>query len=87
MIVFGSYAQGTATQESDVDVIVVSNDFKKLRSPQRLRVLDTASRYLKPEIVAAGFTKAEMDRFGTLTIVGQARENGLRFTPRTLQSN
>lgn len=28
MIVFGSYLEGTAQKDSDVDVIIVSDDFK-----------------------------------------------------------
>lgn len=32
---FGSYAQGTHTLESDVDVIVVSDKFRGLKYPER----------------------------------------------------
>lgn len=33
---FGSYARGTHTVESDVDVVVVSEDFKGLSYPERV---------------------------------------------------
>lgn len=79
MIVFGSYARGTATKASDVDVVIVSNDFKKLRSDKRLKILDQAAAFIRPEIVAAGFTKQEFDQANRFTLIGQARETGIRF--------
>ncbi|MCG3209285.1 MAG: hypothetical protein FOGNACKC_02906 [Anaerolineae bacterium] len=79
VIIFGSYANGTATQESDVDVLVISEDFKKLRPDKRLKVLDAAAKAIEPEIVAAGFTSEELSQFGEFSIVGQARTSGLRF--------
>ena len=40
MIVFGSYSKGTATEDSDIDVVVVSNDFKKIREDKWLDIVD-----------------------------------------------
>ena len=79
MIVFGSYARGTATQASDVDVIIISDDFKGIRSDKRFKILDTAARFIRPEIVAAGFTREELDKARQFSIVGQARHAGVRF--------
>ena len=79
MIVFGSYAEGTATQESDIDVLVVSDDFKNIRSDIRLQSLDEAADRIKPDIIAAGFTKEELERAGKLTILGQVWTSGIRF--------
>ena len=28
IILFGSYAKGKATKESDIDILIISNDFK-----------------------------------------------------------
>lgn len=79
VIIFGSYAKNTATKKSDIDVIVVSEDFKGVRSDKRLRILDRAAAFLRPEIVAAGFTEAEMKKASQFSLMGQAREAGVRF--------
>jgi predicted nucleotidyltransferase len=79
MIIFGSYAKGTATPDSDIDVLVISDNFKKVREDKRLNILDRAARFIRPEIVAAGFTNEELVKFGELSILGQARMLGARF--------
>ncbi len=35
MILFGSYARGDYKKESDVDLIIVSSDFRKISFPKR----------------------------------------------------
>lgn len=80
VIVFGSYSTETATEDSDIDVVVVSDDFKKLRSDKRLKILDEAASFIRPEIVAAGFTRKELERARKFSIVGQARDRGIKFS-------
>jgi predicted nucleotidyltransferase len=79
MIVFGSYAQETASKTSDIDVMIISTDFKRLRSDKRLKILDEAAAFIRPEIVAAGFTREELNQASLLSLLGQAREGGIRF--------
>src|SRR5688572_3384245 len=79
-IVFGSYSTGTSTEESDIDVVVVSEDFKNLRSDKRLKILDEAAAFIRPEIVAAGFTRKELERASKFSIIGQARDWGIKFS-------
>lgn len=79
MLIFGSYAKGTATGESDIDVVIVSEDFARLRADKRLHILDTAARDIEPVIIAAGFTNREVQRAGKYSLVGQARISGVRF--------
>lgn len=38
---FGSYAQHTHTLESDVDIVVVSKEFKKLSYTERVKIIRT----------------------------------------------
>lgn len=80
VIVFGSYSTETATEDSDIDVVVVSDDFKNLRSDKRLKILDEAAAFIRPEIVAAGFTRKELQRASKFSIVGQARDEGIKFS-------
>jgi predicted nucleotidyltransferase len=79
MLIFGSYARGTATTDSDLDVVVVSEDFAGIRADKRLRILDSASRDIEPIIIAAGFTNREVQRAGKYSLVGQARTSGIKF--------
>lgn len=79
MIIFGSYLEGTAREDSDIDVVVVSEDFKKLRADKRTQVLDQAARFIRPEIQAWGLTNEEMEAADELTTFGYARTSGIRF--------
>jgi uncharacterized protein len=38
LVVFGSRAKGTATQESDIDIVIVSEDFRKKNIFRRARL-------------------------------------------------
>lgn len=39
IILFGSHAQGTATKDSDVDIIILSNDFRGQNIFDRVKIL------------------------------------------------
>ena len=57
---FGSYARGTASEGSDIDLIVVSPDFSNLNLRERLEVLGVAAARLLRPIQAVGYTPEEM---------------------------
>jgi len=57
---YGSYARGTATEGSDVDLIVVSPDFAPLNFRERLEILGVAAARLLEPIQAVGYTPEEM---------------------------
>ena len=79
LIIFGSRSEGTERADSDIDIIVVSNDFKSIRSDKRLKILDSASTNITPEIQAWGFTKDEFESAGDFSTVGYARSKGYKF--------
>lgn len=79
VLVFGSYSKGTATKDSDIDVVVASEDFEKIDHFDRIKILDTAAGDIKPEVQAWGFTNQELESFDELTTAGQARTSGIRF--------
>ncbi len=59
-ILFGSFAKGNSRKDSDIDLIIVSEDFKKMNLRQRLEVLGIAAvRIMKP-IEAKGYTLKEI---------------------------
>jgi hypothetical protein len=78
LIVFGSYLEGSATDDSDIDVLVVSNDFAGMTEDERLDILEDAAGLTEPFIHAWGFTSAEIEQASELTTLGYARTAGLR---------
>jgi predicted nucleotidyltransferase len=79
MIVFGSHLEGTATDESDIDVLVISEDFKHMDQFDRLDILYALTRDSAVEIHPWGFTQEELNTASPLTTVGYARDSGFRF--------
>ena len=61
IILFGSYAMGNAREGSDIDVAVISEDFKDMNLLQRLETIGFAlgkAKIMEP-IEALGYTKKE----------------------------
>jgi uncharacterized protein len=79
LIIFGSYVEGTATMDSDVDVFVISDDFKTVALEKRLDLLDAAAEGIEPRVHPWGHTPEELNRADELTLLGYARTAGLRF--------
>jgi uncharacterized protein len=79
VIVFGSYLEGNATQDSDIDVVVVSDDFESLDDDQRLDLLYESADDIEPIVHAWAFTKEELSKASKLTVWGYARDKGIRF--------
>ena len=78
VIVFGSYLDGLATEESDIDMLVISSDFAALDEDNRLDILDAAAEGIVPDVHPWGFTPDELRKASRLTTVGYAREEGIR---------
>ncbi len=61
MHLFGSYAGGTPREDSDIDVIVVSDDFKDMNLRERLELLGIAAGRVFEPIEALGYTQEELE--------------------------
>ena len=79
LIIFGSYLEGKARSDSDIDVVVVSENFRDIDPFDRSRMLDNAAGDINPEIQAWGFTAEELEAADELTTLGYARTSGIRF--------
>ncbi len=79
VIIFGSRLEGNATEDSDIDIYVVSNNFKKLDEDKRLDILYKAGQFIEPDIHPWGVTNEELKKASHLTLMGYARDNGIRF--------
>ena len=60
-ILFGSYATGTYHEGSDIDIVVISKDFKKMGYWKRIEVLAKALRIVFEPIEATAMTPEEFE--------------------------
>lgn len=60
ILIYGSQAAGTAREGSDIDLIVISGDWKKYNHRQRLELLGIASARILEPVQAQGFTPSEI---------------------------
>lgn len=73
MILFGSHANGAATEDSDIDVVVLSEDFEGKGYWERIDILSDAIYTLFEPIEAVAMTPAEWES-GQRMIVDIARD-------------
>ena len=60
IVLFGSHAKGTPRKDSDIDLIVVSKDFKRLNLRERLEILGIAAARIMKPVEAIGYTPQEI---------------------------
>jgi predicted nucleotidyltransferase len=60
VLLYGSRAAGTAHEGSDIDLIVISPDWKKFSQRQRLELLGIAAARILEPVQAQGFTPTEI---------------------------
>lgn len=80
VIVFGSYAKGKATPESDLDLVVISQDFADFSLDERFSLLFQARRHPKTRKIAMdifGYTPKEFNSASLLTTLGEVKETGV----------
>ncbi len=61
VLLFGSQARGTAREDSDIDLIVVSPDWAQYGERERLEILGIAAAHILEPIEALGVTPAEIE--------------------------
>jgi len=62
IILYGSYAKGQPREESDIDFIVISEDFKNMNFRERLELLGIAAGRVFEPIEAIGYTSEEFEK-------------------------
>jgi len=60
IILYGSYAKGNARVDSDIDLVVISSDFKNMNLRERLEILGLAAGRVFEPIEALGYTPEEL---------------------------
>jgi len=79
LILFGSYAQGKAAEGSDIDVLVISDDFSGKNYWARIDILADAIYDVFDPIEAVALTIEEWEK-GESVIVDYAREGEVIFS-------
>ena len=70
---FGSSSTGTAKEDSDIDLLILSRDFSKSDPDSRLKVIYRASSGFPYDLHAYGVTPEEYASASPLTTLGAIR--------------
>jgi len=76
LILFGSHAAGTAREDSDIDIVVISSSFADKSYWERIDILSEAIHKLFAPIEASAFTPEEW-KAGKSLLVDYARDGVL----------
>ena len=71
LVLYGSHSVGTAKEYSDIDVVVVSDDFASMELYDRLCVLGHAVADIFEPVEPLPYTVAEYEALGPGTFIGQ----------------
>jgi predicted nucleotidyltransferase len=77
---FGSTAKGTRHQNSDVDLIVVSDGFSGMPEPKRLGFLQHRWRYIE-DLEALAYTTTEFNKVKNRTLMRKILAYAIDLTP------
>lgn len=78
VILYGSYATGTMREGSDIDVVVISDDFRGKNYWERLDILTQAIYHVFAPIEAVAMTQEEWDK-GDSFFVDYAKNGEVLF--------
>ncbi|MFH0800132.1 MAG: nucleotidyltransferase domain-containing protein [Pseudomonadota bacterium] len=77
VLLFGSYATGRATDSSDIDLAIISPDFRGKPEMETLQSLSRAAMEIDTSLEVLAFTPEEMDSPDPLSFSYQVKKNGL----------
>ena len=78
ILLYGSYASGTHREESDIDIVVISDDFTGKSHWERVKILSEAIYAVFSPIEAVAMTRKEWD-LGTSMIAEFARSGEVLY--------
>jgi predicted nucleotidyltransferase len=70
IILYGSFASGRAREDSDIDLVVISDDFNKMDLWERLCLLGRARMGIRRPMEIIGFTEEEFEAEHSGTFIG-----------------
>lgn len=76
VILFGSYASGTAEQWSDIDIAVISDDFRRMRTLDKIRLIARHSAHCDSRLEPFGYSLIEYTHADRLSFLGEIKRMG-----------
>ncbi len=76
-ILFGSYAKKRESKESDIDLIIISEDFAKMNLRKRLEMLGIAAARIMKPIEAKGYTLKEVKQASKSSLLKEIIQEGI----------
>lgn len=77
IVLFGSCAEGTADEWSDIDLLVISPDFEGMEILQRLETLGIAAARIWEPVEALGYTPEEVSHTETASFLYEVLRTGV----------
>jgi len=68
-ILYGSHATGNAREDSDIDLVIISEDFRNMDTWERLCLLGRARMGIKRPIEILGLTQEELESEDVITFI------------------
>lgn len=75
VLLYGSIAEQMQTEDSDVDLLVLSDDFSSMDADERSRLLYRASVGFPYDLHVYGVTQSELYSASSLTTLGQIKKS------------
>lgn len=76
-ILYGSFAKGNPREDSDIDLIIVSEDFRRMNLRKRLEILGIAAARIMEPVEAKGYTPEEIGRFSRSSFLEEVLKVGI----------
>lgn len=77
VILYGSFAKGNQREDSDIDLIIISEDFRKMNLRERLEVLGIAAARIMKPVEAKGYTAEEINMVTEASFLKEVLEMGV----------
>jgi predicted nucleotidyltransferase len=77
VILYGSHAKDSQRKDSDIDLVIISNDFRKMNSRERSEVLGIAAAGIMRPIEARGYTPEEINMVTEASFLKEVLETGV----------
>jgi predicted nucleotidyltransferase len=75
-VIYGSVARGEATEDSDIDLLVLAPEFDNDKDDNRIRLLWRLRQYADPRIEPVAVGVREFEEDDSSPLIGVARRDG-----------
>lgn len=79
IILYGSYAKGRQRKDSDIDLVVISDDFRGMNLRERLEILGIAAARIVEPVEARGYTPQEVKVASQASFLEEILDTGIRI--------